>query len=117
MNIKYAFMAAAFVGAVCATPALADTWSAVYDGTIVSTYSDGRVVDVYVNADHTYSIKDATGKEVVKGTWADGDKGSCFTPDGGGAPLCFPVKEYKIGDSFEGEDSSGKFTGLLKAGR
>jgi len=123
MRMSSEIFASAFAAAVCAAaPALADTWSAAYDGTIVSTYTDGRVVDVYVNPDHTYSIKTADGKPILNGTWADGADGSCFTqtdpaPAAGAKPLCFPVKDYKVGDSFEGQDPTGKFTGVVKAGR
>jgi hypothetical protein len=102
---------------LAATPAIADTWTGAYDATIVSTYGDGRVVKVYVNADHSYSIGLPDGK-TLKGTWADADGHRCFKlSDGGGKPTCFPIKEYKIGDTFSGEDSTGKFTGVIQAGR
>ena len=109
-------------GMLAAAPALADTWSGAYGGTIVSTYTDGRVVDVYVNADHSYSIAKTDGSTILKGTWADTDAGSCFTqtdpaPDAGAKPLCFPIKNYQVGDSFQGADPSGAFTGVIKAGR
>ena len=105
-----------------AVPALAgDTWAGAYSGTIVSTYANGSVVKVYVNADHTYSITLPNGG-TLKGTWADGDGGSCFTTTdppqpAGSKPTCFPLKEYKIGDTFAGEDATGKFTGVIVAGR
>ena len=102
-----------------ATPALADTWTGAYGGTIESTYSDGRVVKVYVNADHSYSIGLPNG-QTLKGTWADMDGQSCFTmtdPAPGAKPSCFPVKEYKVGDTFSGDDATGHFTGVIKAGR
>lgn len=108
--------------ALCAaTPALADTWTGAYGGTIVSTYADGRVVKVYVNPDHTYSIGLPNGK-TLKGSWADANGQSCFTltdppPAPGSAPSCFPIKEYKVGDSFSGDDATGHFTGVIKAGR
>ncbi len=100
-------------------PAFADTWTGAYDGTIESTYADGRVVKVYVNADHSYSIALPDGA-ILKGTWADAGGQSCFFPTNpppGAKPSCFPVKEYKIGDTFTGEDASGKFSGVIKAGR
>lgn len=106
---------------LAALPALASTWSGVASGTIVSTYTDGRVVKVYVNPDHSYSITLPDGK-ILKGTWADADGQSCFhqtdpAPAANAKPACFPVKEYKIGDSFSGEDAGGKFTAVIKAGR
>jgi len=101
---------------LAASPAVADTWTGVYDGTIVSTYGDGRVVKVYVNADHSYSIALPDGRE-LRGTWADADGQSCFTLSSGGKPTCFPIKEYKVGDTFVGEDPTGKFTGVIQAGR
>lgn len=106
---------------VAASPAAADTWTGAYGGTIESTYSDGRVVRVYVNADHTYSITLPNG-QMLKGTWADGGGQSCFTvtdpPQPAGAkPTCFPLKEYKIGDTFSGDDPTGHFNGVIKAGR
>lgn len=105
---------------VCA-PALADTWSGAYDATIMSTYTDGRTAKVFVNADHTYSIALPDGTK-LKGKWADADGQSCFTltdpaPPPDAKPVCFPVKEYKVGDSFEGQDATGKFTGVIQAGR
>jgi len=102
--------------------AWADTWAGAYKGTIVSTYTDGRVVKVYVEPDHTYSIDPGNGGTKVKGTWSDADGQSCFTatdppPAPDAKPICFPLKEYKVGDTFDGEDASGKFTGEIKAGR
>ena len=104
-----------------ASPAFADTWSGAYGNTIVSTYTDGRVVKVYVEPDHTYSIALPNGS-MLKGTWADGADASCFTatdpaPAPGAKPVCFPLKEYKLGDSFDGADSSGSFKGVIQAGR
>ena len=101
-----------------ALPALAGTWTGVANATIVSTYSDGRVVKVYVNPDHSYSIALPDGK-TLKG---DANGQSCFhqkdpAPTAGVKPACFPVKEYKVGDSFSGEDAGGKFTAAIKAGR
>jgi hypothetical protein len=101
------------------TPALADTWTGTYGGTIVSTYSDGRVVKVYVNADHSYSIALPNG-QVLNGTWADAGGQSCFTlsnPPPDAKPACFPIKEYKVGDTFEGDDATGHFKGAIQAGR
>lgn len=105
----------------CFPSALADTWSGAYGNTITSTYSDGRVVKVYVEPDHTYSILLADGAR-LKGTWADVDGQSCFTvtdppPAPGAKSSCFPLREYKVGDSFSGEDASGKYVGVITAGR
>ena len=104
-----------------ALPALAGTWTGVSDATIVSTYSDGRVVKVYVNPDRSYSIVLPDGK-TLKGDWADANGQSCFhqkdpPPAADVKPACFPLKEYKVGDSFSGEDAGGKFTAAIKAGR
>ena len=107
---------------VVGVPAIADTWSGVYDNTIVSTYDDGHVVDVYVEADHTYTIVPRSGGETISGTWSDKSGESCFTITdpaqyAGGDPLCFALKDYKIGDTFEGKDSTGHFTALIVKGR
>ncbi|MEI9885834.1 MAG: hypothetical protein WDN08_04920 [Rhizomicrobium sp.] len=108
--------------ALCsAQPALADTWTGVYGNTITSTYADGRVVKVYVESDHTYSIVLPDGAK-LKGTWADGGGQSCFTltdppPPPDAKPSCFALKEYKVGDTFAGEDATGKYTGVISAGR
>jgi len=104
-----------------ADAALADTWRGAYDATIVSTYADGRVVKVYVDPHHTYSITLPDGA-VLRGTWADADTESCFTltdppPAPDAEPTCFPLKEYRVGDTFAGEDSTGAFTGVIQAGR
>ena len=58
----------------------------------------------------------------LKGIWADGAGGSCFTvtdppPKPGVTPTCFPIKNYKVGDTFEGSDAFGNFTGVVQAGR
>jgi hypothetical protein len=105
-----------------AQSALADTWTGAYKGTIVSTYTDGRVVKVYVEPDHTYSIDPGNGGAKIKGTWKDGNGQSCFTatdppPAPDAKPICFPLKEYKVGDTFDGEDASGKFKGVIQSGR
>jgi streptogramin lyase len=113
--------AAALYGAALVPAFAGDTWAGAYGGTIVSTYSDGRVVKVYVNVDHSYSITLPNGA-TLKGIWADADGQSCFTTTdppqvAGTKPACFPIKDYKIGDTFAGEDVSGKFTGVIVAGR
>lgn len=118
MRLVFAIAAGA---ALMSVPALADTWSGAYGNTIDSTYTDGRTAKVYVEADHTYSIKLPDGF-VIKGTWADAGGQSCFTPTDpapkpGDKPVCFPVKEYKLGDTFTGADSSGSFTGVIHPGR
>jgi hypothetical protein len=102
--------------------AFADTWSGAYDNTIVSTYDDGHVVDVYVEADHTYSIVPRNGGDTITGTWADSGKQSCFTIKdpakyAGGAPLCFALKDYEVGDTFDGTDSTGHFKAEIVKGR
>ena len=114
-------LAIAALAAIATTSASADTWTGAYSGTIESTYTDGRVVKVYVNADHSYSIALKNGT-ILKGTWADADGQSCFTMSDppqkpGDKPSCFPIKEYKVGDTFQGEDVTGKFTGVIKGGR
>lgn len=119
------FVNAAGVALICISfatlPACADTWSGVYSNTIVSTYSDGRVVKVFVEPDHTYSILLPNGA-TLKGKWADANGQSCFTvtdppPAPGAAPTCFALKEYKVGDTFEGADSTGSFKGVIQSGR
>jgi len=117
----YCVAAALCVIAFAIAPAAAGTWTDSNNATIVSTYADGRVVKVFVQPDHTYSIALPDGK-MLKGTWQDADGQSCFTvtdppqaPDA--KPVCFPLKEYKVGDTFSGEDAGGKFTGLITAGK
>lgn len=112
---------AAALAVAAASPALADTWSAAYAGTITATYADGHAVKVYVEPDHSYSIVPAEG-ETIRGTWKDGGGQSCFTivtpaAYAGGAPVCIAAKDYQVGDSFEGEDATGHFTGVIAAGR
>ena len=109
----------ALMAAGVTVPAAADTWTVAYDGTINSTYTDGRTAKVYVNADHSYSVALPNGT-VLKGTWTDANGQSCFMLTGAAPdakPTCVPSKEYKAGDSFDGEDSTGKFTGVIQAGR
>jgi hypothetical protein len=125
MSAKSALLfAAAMAASGLAGSAYADTWSNAYGGTVESTYTDGRMVKVYINADHTYLIKKPDGTMVVKGTWADADASgqTCFMatdppPPPNAKPICFAAKDHQIGDSWPGEDPSGKFTSVLKAGR
>ena len=124
MRVINALWVIAILGGVgmAAKPALADTWSGAYKGTIVSTYADGRVVKVYVEPDHSYSIDPGNGGAKIKGTWKDANGQSCFTPTDpppapDTKPICFPLKDYKMGDTFEGEDASGKFKGVIQPGR
>ena len=119
--MKNAIIAGVAIAALSAVPALTGAWSGAYGNTIDATYTDGGTAKVYVEADHTYTIKLPNGT-VLKGTWADTNGQSCFTltdpaPKPGDKPTCFPVKEYKVGDSFSGEDASGKFTSVIVAGR
>jgi len=112
---------AGLLAAAAAGPAVADTWSGAFGNTIVATYADGRVVKVYVEPDHSYSIATADG-QTIEGTWADAAGQSCFTITApaayvGSAPTCFPAKDYKVGEGFDGQDSSGAFHGLVTAGR
>ncbi len=104
------------------TPAFADTWTGAYENTIVSTYDDGHIVDVYVEPDHSYTIVPRDGSATISGTWSDKTGESCFTITdpaeyAGGDPLCFAIKEYKVGDTFEGSDSTGHFTAEIVKGR
>ncbi len=121
MKFANAAGAAFICASIAAVPALADTWSGAYGNTIVSTYTDGRVVKVFVEADHTYSVVLPNGT-TLKGTWADADGRSCFSvtdppPAPGAAPTCFALREYKVGDTFEGADSTGSFKGVIQSGR
>ena len=113
-------LALAFLAAA-AVPASADTWSAAYNGTIFSTYTDGRTARVYVNPDHTYVIALPNGA-TLKGVWNDANGMSCFTITNppqppGTPPTCFPAKEYQVGESFPGHDTTGQFTGTIRPGR
>jgi len=106
---------------MAAGPATAGTWDTAYNGTIMAVYTDGRTAKVFVNADQSYSIVLPNGM-TFKGIWTDADGQSCFTttdppPAPGTKPVCFPAKDYKVGDSFNGEDASGKFIGTIQAGR
>ena len=121
MKFTIAFCASTLACAGFASSAFAGTWDGAYSNTIVSTYSNGTVVKVFVEPDHTYSITMRDGSK-LKGIWADGAGGSCFTvtdppPKPGVTPTCFPIKNYKVGDTFEGSDAFGNFTGVVQAGR
>ena len=107
--------------AIAAGPAAADTWSAAYGGTVVATYADGHAVKVFIDPGHTFTIKPASG-DPLSGTWAEAGGQSCFTITApaaavGGAPTCIAVKEYKVGDSFDGKDGVGAFHAVINAGR
>ena len=122
MRIK-TYLAAIALGAFATNvPAFADTWSGAYDNTIVSTYDDGHVVDVYVESDHTYTIVPRNGGDTISGVWADSGNKSCFTIKdppkyAKGEPLCFALRDYQVGDTFEGTDSTGHFKAVIVKGR
>ena len=109
------YVAAIALGAFAiSVPAIADTWTGAYDNTIVSTYDDGHVVDVYVEPDHSYTIVPRNGGDEITGVWADSGNKSCFTIKApakyvGSEPLCFALKDYQVGDMFDGTDSTGHF--------
>ncbi len=112
---------AALTAGLAAGPAAAGTWSAAYGATIVSTYADGHVVKVYVEPNHTFKIMTASG-DTLSGTWRDSGDQSCFTitapaAAAGGAPSCLPVKDYQLGDGFDGQDATGAYHGVIVAGR
>jgi hypothetical protein len=118
---KSAFSLAGVALVLSVVPAAADTWIGAYGNTIDATYASGATAKVYVEADHTYTVKLPDGT-VLKGTWADADGQSCFTltdpaPKPGDKPTCFPIKEYKVGDTFSGTDATGSFTSVINAGR
>lgn len=117
MNTNSVVTLAGVAVVLMTVPAAAGTWTGVYGNTINATYTDGRTAKVYVEADQTYSIKLPDGT-VLKGTWADTGGQSCFTLTGPDpTPVCFPLKEYKVGDTFSGTDSTGSFTSTIVAGR
>lgn len=122
MKVIGVLAGAGLLAGLAAGPAAADTWSAAYGNTIVATYTDGRVAKVFVEPDHTYAIVPQAGGDTIHGTWADKDGQSCFTITApaaavGGAPACFPVKDYKVGDSFPAKDATGTATAVITAGR
>ena len=118
---RIAIAIAGFALAQAGPSLAADTWAVAYGATIVATYSDGHSVKVFVESDHSYSIVPASG-ETIRGTWADDGSQSCFTiaspaAYAGGAPVCLPSKAYQVGDSFQGQDATGSFTGVIQSGR
>ena len=122
MKIKMCLAAMALGAFAISVPAFAGTWSGAYDNTIVSTYDDGHVVDVYVEPDHSYTIVPRAGGDTIYGTWADKGNQSCFTITtpakyAGGEPLCFALKDYQVGDMFDGADSTGHFKAEIVKGR
>ena len=122
MKIVTLLAAAGLLAGAAAGPAAADTWSGAYGNTVVATYTDGRVVKIFVEPDHTYTIVPQGGGETIHGTWADGDGKSCFTITApasavGGAPACFPIKDYKVGDSFDAVDATGTAHSMITSGR
>ena len=107
--------------ALAATPAAADTWSAAYGGTVVATYADGHAVKVFIEPDHTFTIRPASG-DPLQGTWKEDAGQACFTitapaAAAGGAPTCIPARAYKVGDGFDGKDATGAFHAVINAGR
>lgn len=119
---KMCLAAIALAAIAFESPAFADTWTGAYGNTIVSTYDDGHIVDVFVEPDHTYTIVPRNGGDTISGTWSDKTGESCFTITDpakyvGSDPLCFAIKDYKIGDTFDGKDSTGHFTAEIVKGR
>lgn len=95
-----------------------DVMATRYGNTTVSTDSKGVETKVYYNADHTFTFK--SGTTAGKGTWKVDGGAICLTyeaaPAGMPNPLCVPVAERKVGDTWTTGEGDQKRTVKLVAG-
>jgi opacity protein-like surface antigen len=119
------FLIVASVVALCATPASAadDVMANTYGNTVVST---GGMAEVHTHyrADHSFDMTASMMgmSQTFKGTWALDGKGSlCRTFDGAAPPntpnpLCTPIAEHKLGDTWTMDANGQTRTVTLKPG-
>ncbi len=119
------FLLTASIAALCVTPALSsdDVMANTYGNTVVST---GGMAEVHTHyrADHSFDMAASMMgmSQTFKGTWAVDGKGNlCRTFDGAAPPntpnpLCTPIAEHKIGDTWTLDANGQTRTVSLKPG-
>ena len=86
-----------------------------FGNTTITTDASGMSSKVYYNADHTFT--GAAGEMKPAGTWEVNGSKICLTftsdtPPGYPNPICTPVSDHKVGDSW----SAGPFQVQLVEG-
>ncbi|MCE9650260.1 MAG: hypothetical protein K8R18_11625 [Parvibaculum sp.] len=90
-----------------AMPAAADTVDSTYGNTLVATNAKGETAHWFIDADNTFKIVGADGKEVA-GTWKIAGDKFCITP-AGSPENCFTyVTGKNVGDSWDVRDGAGE---------
>ena len=119
------FLISASVASLCVTPAFAgdDVMANTYGNTVVST-GGMREIHSHYRADHSFDMSASMMgmSRTFKGTWAlDGKGNLCRTfvgdvPADTANPLCTPIAEHKIGDTWTMTTNGEARTVTLKPG-
>ena len=119
------FLIAASIAALCATPAFAgdEVMANTYGNTVVST-GGAAELHTHYRADHSFDMVGSMMgmSQTFKGTWAlDGKGNLCRTFDGEAPPntpnpLCTPIAEHKLGDTWTMNANGQTRTITLKPG-
>ena len=97
-----------------------DVMASRYGNTTVATRSDGAVIKLWYNADHTWA-GDMGGMH-VGGTWKVENGTLCVSyhdpvPPGAANPNCSPAMPRKVGDHWSVGDGAAKMDVTLVAGK
>jgi opacity protein-like surface antigen len=119
------FLLAASIAALCVTPALAadDVMANTYGNTVIST-GGAAEVHTHYRSDHSFDMVGSMMgmSQTFKGTWAlDGKGNLCRTfvgdaPRNTANPLCLPIAEHKVGDTWTMDANGQTRTITLKPG-
>ncbi len=111
-------MAAAAAFSVSAASAQDDVMASRYGNTTVVKTGSGHEVHTYYNADHTFTGNVVDVGFRLKGTWAVDGGTLCLTydppPPGMTNPVCQPVVDHKVGDSWTTGDNSATLVAGLQ---
>lgn len=100
-----------------AVPALAETVDNTYTNTLLATNAKGETSSWLINADNTFKITGADGKEIA-GSWKIAGDKFCITPTGGKEDCFTYVTGKNVGDSWDVQNSAGETVKVsIKAGR
>jgi len=90
------------------TPAAMVTANGSTPGTFDVVAKDGTKSQSVLNPDGTYVDKDATGKEMAKGTWNVTNGKTCFDPDGDKGPDCYAETAVAADGTFTATSDKGE---------
>jgi hypothetical protein len=113
------------IATLCTTPAFAadDVMANTYGNTVIST-GGAAEVHTHYRADHSFDMVGSMMgmSQTFKGTWALDGKGNLCrtfvgdTPPNTANPLCLPIAEHKVGDTWTMDANGQTRTITLKPG-